>query len=88
MSKQLLTVEILPSLVGKTISWAAPSYRGNHPYGGIATITAVDMNQRRPITATTVEGDEIWFGFIDKPWTEGYIAYSDADRPISFELVD
>lgn len=88
MTRQLLTAEILPSLVGKTISWGAPSYRGNSPYGGIATITAVNLDERRPIKATTIEGDELWFAFIEKPWTEDYVAYSDADRPVSFEIVD
>lgn len=88
MAKQLLTAEILPSLVGKTISWSAPSYRGNSPYSGIDTITAVNLDERRPITATSIEGDQLWYAFIDKPWTEDYIAYSDSDRPISFEIVD
>jgi hypothetical protein len=89
MAKQLLTAEILPVLVGKTISWSAPAYNANHPYRGIATITAVDMNKRNPISAETIEGDEIHYGFVDPkdPFTEGCVAYSDSDRHIMFELV-
>lgn len=94
MENQLLTTENLPSLVGKTISWSAPMYKGNIGYlgyglaGGIATINAVDLNERKPITATIVEGDNIDYGFIDDPWTGKCIAYSDADRYISFEIVE
>ena len=94
MSRQILTSEILPSLVGKTISWAAPIYKGNHGHwgnglaGGIAKVTAVNINKRRPITAEIIEGDEIQYAFTDKPWTEDYIAYSDSDRPVSFEIVE
>jgi hypothetical protein len=85
MTKQLLTVEILPSLIGKTISWSAPAARENEPYGGICKILSVDMTQRRPITAETIEGDDIWYGFVEEGWTDGNVAYSDADRYISFE---
>lgn len=94
MAKQILTAEILPSLVGKTINWAAPIYKGNLGYygygidGGIATITEVNMAQRWPIKARIIEGSDINFGYIEKPWTEDYVAYSDADRPVSFEVVE
>jgi hypothetical protein len=86
MELQFLTSENLPSLVGKTITWAAPAYRNNEPYGGVCKITAVDMNERRPIKAETIEGDEIWFAFQDE-FNPGHISYSDSDRFVSFEVV-
>lgn len=84
---QGLAAVALPNLVGKTIKWSAPYYRGNHPYGGVCTITHVDMGSRRPITATTLEGDDIQFGFQDET-TEGFIDYSDSGRTISFEIIN
>lgn len=87
MAKQLLTAEILPSLLGKTINWSAPAYKGNEPYEGVAKITAVDMEQRRPITAETIEGDEIWFAFQDE-FNPGHISYSDSDRFVGFEVIE
>lgn len=93
MEKENLTIENLPSLVGKTIKWSAPIYKGNQGHwgrglaGGIATITSVKLEERKPIKAKIIEGDQIEFGFIDKPWTGDCVAYSDSDRYISFEIV-
>ncbi|MFN3802468.1 hypothetical protein [Belliella pelovolcani] len=87
MNKQILTSEILPTLIGKTISWSAPAARENNPYAGICKITAVDMNERRPIKAETIEGDEIWYSFQDE-FNPGYISYSDSDRFVGFEVIE
>jgi hypothetical protein len=87
MSKQLLTSEILPSLVGKTISWGAAAGKGNESYKGVAKITAVDMSERRPITAETIEGDDIWYAFQDE-FNPGHISYSDSDRFVGFEVIE
>jgi hypothetical protein len=87
MAKQILTAEILPTLVGKTISWSAPAAKENHPYGGVSKIIAVDMSQRRPITEEVIEGDELSYAFQDE-FNPGYLAYSDSDRFVGFQVIE
>lgn len=93
MNKQILTSEILPTLVDKTISWSAPIYKSNLGHlgygtaGGVVKITAVDIDDRRPIKADIIEGDNICYAFQDE-FNPGYISYSDSDRFVGFEVIE
>lgn len=92
-----LTIAEAKKLIGKKIKWVGTIYEGNEGHfgmgsdGGIAVITAVDAELRRPITADTIEGSEINHVFnewgagknIDKP-----LCYSDGDRYVSFEIIE
>lgn len=82
-----LSLELLRKISGKKIRWTAPSYHGNKPYGGIAMVNFVEMNDRRPIHSQIIEGDNLDFAFHDKT-TSGYLAYSDSDRVVSFEIIE
>ena len=81
--EEFLTVhkDHLPNLLGKTIKWKAPAYRGNSPYGGVAKIVEI-KDDRRPVISTNFEGDNLDFCFID----DGFLAYSDSDRLVTYVL--
>jgi len=83
---ELLTADKLALLNGKTVKWKAPAYKLNKPYSGIDTILEVNENDRNPLKTQVVEGDNLSFAFQDK-YTDGFVAYSDSDRIISFEII-
>jgi hypothetical protein len=60
-----LTVNKLQKLVGKTISWEAEAASGNSTYKGIATITNIDIEAKRPIQSNIISGDNLAFAFVD-----------------------
>lgn len=83
-----LTIKEAQNLIGKTIKWSAPSGRSNSRYGGIAVIDAVTV-ARKPLTATTIDGDNINYAFMFYApiAVNDDICYSDGDRYISYEIV-
>lgn len=88
MKNQIITIQNLPTLVGKTIKWSAPAAQGNKAAKGIAKITAVDLSKHQPITAEIIEGRNLQFAFIDRDYNPGgSIGFSDSDRYISFQIV-
>ena len=76
----------LNKILGKTIEWFAPAYKANKNYGGIAKVTDIHLTEKHPISADIIFGDNINHAFSDKT-TDGYVALSDNDRPISFEII-
>lgn len=86
MAKQVLTADILSTLVGKTISWVAPGHSSNGNYQGIAKIESVELAKRNPIQAKIIEGDELNYAFNDD-FHPGYISFSDSDRFVMFEIL-
>jgi hypothetical protein len=89
--KNILTVELALSLVGKCVRWGAPGYEANGNYGGVAQIVSVDTTARRPIKSVTIEGDSLDFAFVDQYKLEdveyGLLCYSDGDRYVSYEAL-
>lgn len=89
--KTQLTPEVATQIVGKKIRWNAPASRYNDPYKGIAIINVVEKKDRRPIHATTIEGDDLNYAFNE--WDESRhinrpLCYSDGDRYIEFEIIE
>lgn len=83
MNSQLLTLELAKTLIGKQITFTAPAYNGNYPYKGIGVITAVDAKEERPITFTSLDGDNLQYAFLDQycfDKTSKYLCYSDGGR--------
>lgn len=78
-----LTINHLPTLVGKTIEWKAPAYSGNAPYTGISTIESVNPQESRPIKSATIEGDNLNYAFIDGD----LLSYSDSSRYVTFRII-
>lgn len=86
-----MLLDVLPDLIGKKIRWYAPAYRMNKDYTGVAIITSVDVNNRKPITSATLEGDELFYAFIDDmDSVDGrqVISYSDSYRNVTFEFLE
>lgn len=86
-----MLVSALPNLLGKQIRWYAPSSKYNQNYTGVAIITSVNLEERRPITSETVDGDELDYAFnddMDDVDGEAVISYSDSYRNVSFEILD
>lgn len=85
-----LTVNNAKEYINKPIKWRAPADPANAPYMGIAVIKEVNQLERKPIVATTIEGDNLSYTFNE--WGAGNslespLAYSDSDRYIKFELL-
>jgi hypothetical protein len=84
----------LENLVGRKIKWHADMYKHNIGYygrgkdGGICIIKSLDFKNRKPILdAEIIEGADIRFAFFDG-FEPSFIAYSDSDRLITFELCE
>jgi hypothetical protein len=74
-------------ILGRTIKWFAPAYKANKDYGGIAKITDIHLTETHPITAEIISGDNLNHAISDAT-TDGYVALSDSDRPISYEVIE
>lgn len=86
-----LTPGILESLIGKKIEWIAPRGKANREYGdyhGIDIITAVDATKRNPLTCKSIEGDQLWFAFVDDLMDYKFMSYSDSFRVVQFKILE
>ena len=86
---ELLSKEILPTLIGKTIEWRAPIYRYNQGYyglgldGGICKIVEIEIENRKPIiSAEIIAGSDIKYAF----QCDGDICFTDSDRLVSYRM--
>lgn len=77
----------LNAILGKTIKWFAPAYKANKDYGGIAKVTDIHITEEYPISADIISGDNLNHAFSNAT-TDGYVALSDSDRPVSYEVVE
>lgn len=88
---KIMTVSNVTGLIGKKIRWYAPAYKHNKPYTGVAIITSVDVTKHKPITCAVLEGDELFYAFVDDyDFHEGIkcISYSDSYRNVTFEIIE
>lgn len=85
--KTILQIHTAQQLIGKIITWSAPSSRWNSPYTGVAKITSVDASRSRPITSETIEGDDLDYAFVEDV-EMGLLCYGDGDRCVTFEEVN
>ncbi len=81
----------IEKLIGKTIEWKAPAYKGNHPYSGKCVIKAVDYSKRNPLQVEVLEGDNLEYAFIDEYSTQSNdksFSFSDSDRYVEFRKME
>lgn len=86
--EQIITIENIKSLIGKTIKWSSPTSADNAmygPYRGVALIKAYVPGDYRPIKVETISGDSLEYAFLSRD--KFYFAYGDDDRGIGFEIV-
>lgn len=77
-----LTSENATSLIGKTIKWKSPSYRGNEGYGGTFHINEVTFSGQ--INGHVLNGDDLKHAYLEG----NDYAYSDDDRFVTFVELD
>ena len=87
--EQIITIENIEGLIGKTIKWSSPTSADNAmygPYRGVALIKGYVPGDRRPIKVETISGHSLEYNFLS---CDKYnFAYSDDFRYISFEIVE
>ena len=87
--EQIITIENIESLIGKTIKWSSPCSSDNARYGdytGVALVKAYVPGDHRPIKVETISGDSLEYAFLSRD--KFYFAYSDDDRGIGYEIVE
>lgn len=87
----IIPIDFVGELVGKTISWKAPSYRMNKPYNGVSKIISTDSSNKHPFKTETISGDNLDFAFVDE-YARGdekdILCYSDGGRFVTYELLE
>jgi hypothetical protein len=81
--------DIIAQLIGKRIKWSAPVAADNAKYGGCggtAIIRAYKPQEHNPLDVETIKGDNLGWAFFDGPG-EGWVAYGDGDRCVSFKIL-
>lgn len=84
----LMQVYGLENLVGKKVKWKAPASKYNKDYEGIDIINEVNLNERRPLVCTCIEGDELKYAFIDDLADNAVLSYSDSYRFVTYQILD
>lgn len=81
-----ITKSNISNLLGKTIRWSAPAAEGNFPYGGLARITAVNAEERNPLTTDELAGCTLDLAFFHDG--SDTLCYSDAGREVDASVFD
>lgn len=81
-----LTTNNIQYLIGKTIKWNAPAYKGNKDNEGICIIRSYLFNERNPLRCSTIKGDNLEYAFLCN--NNDIFSYSDEDRFVTFIITN